>query len=241
MIAFVEEFIVYITIICAAWYFVHAVRSGLAARLEEDVIESLDGLAAELDKGNALETALVNLAKRAGPSSSEYLIVVELVRSGRSLKEALSLSASSSKSPSFRYVCSVLRVDQKSRDDLASSIKELSKKLWEISHLEHSVQEKAGRAIMTLQLVGIVFLPVLYFFLAGVVEMASGGPVEILRTPLFVGYLLLTSMACAVLDGVVFKDWQEAVFIVPLAASYFGLVMLKIGPYVMAAFGGFYA
>ena len=235
-VEFLNQYILYIFIACIAGYVVHSLIEGKRTKLDTSLVDSLNNIAQELDAGNSIESAITTISKDKSNPSSKYLAkIIEETKKGHSFEESLEIVSKKTHSKTFAYICDIILLAQKSKGNIADSLKKLSQNLWEIDHLQASVNSKAAGPASTLKILGIVIIPLLYYMMAAVL---SSETMLIEITTSFKVYFFAVALAMTFSDYFLFGDIEEGLYILPFSISYLILVFLKIGPYITIYFGG---
>lgn len=234
-----EQYAGSIVVVFLAIYVLRGVYRSRISRLDSALIDSLDAIAAELDRKASLESAVKkasDLPNKAGPLFKE-IILTSL--KGVTFEDALNQSRATAKSRTFAYICELLATAYRSKANAAPSLKELGKKLWQIQHLEQTITSKSAGPIMILQILGVFLLPLIYYFLATLLQTETLNTVALVTSPVFTIYLGIVALAMAGIDLWVFRDLRETLWFLPVAASFFFFVMVKAGPYIIQQGGLF--
>lgn len=232
---FLETYALYFFIGGVLIYAYHIFDSGQKSKLDGSIVESLNNIAQELDAGNSIETSIMTISQdKSNPSAKYFGKLIEETRKGHSFQESLEIVSKNSDSRTFSYVCDIILLAQKSKGNISSSLKELSQNLWEIDHLQESVNSKAGAPLSTLKMLGIIIIPLLYYMMASV--LSSDTLVIAITTP-FKVYFVGTALAMSFADYFLFSDYKEGLYILPFTITYMILVFVKLGPMIGGFFG----
>ena len=230
MIGFVNENIMYILLVSIGIYVIYSVIDSRQKKLDSSLIESLNNIAQNLESGNAIESSVLAVSKDKSNAASKYFKeIIDETNEGLSFEEALQKVSKKTRSDTFSFVCDIIYLSQKSKGNIADSLKKLSENLWEIDHLQTTIISKASGPLTTLKMLGIVIIPLLYYVLAAV---ASSDTVVIEITRPFWIYFAAVALAMTFLDYFLFADWKEGLFLLPFSATFILLVILKLGNYV---------
>ena len=204
-----------------ALYLGYKQLQGNASALDASMIETMEQIATHLEMGRSMETALTLVSEdKHNKSAHHFRMVVKLIKEGKTMQDALDMAGTKSGSPTFAYITSIIAETEKSRGDEAPALKNLSKKLWDIQHLQETIDKKSRMPIMILQLLGIFFLPMIYYFLAILLQTKTLDTVGIMQTPLMLGYLLAVNVGITFLDLFIFRDLLESMLLLPVSLSY---------------------
>lgn len=218
----------------ALMYFSYQQLQGSRSALDAAMIDAMEKIATQLEMGNSMETAIMNISEdKTNKAAKHFKKIIWHVKAGKTLPEALDSAGLGSGSPTFRYVCQIIADAEKNKGDEAAALKELSKKLWDIQHLQETVDKKSSMPIMILQILGIFFLPIIYYFLASLLQTNTLDTVSMLQTPLMLGYLLAVNIGTTFLETFIFRDLLASLRLLPVSLSYYLLAISVIGPYII--------
>ena len=231
----IEDYILYIFIFFFIVYIVYLLISSRKEKFESSLVASLNDIAQSLDAGNAIETALFRISQDKSNSASYYFSkVIAETKKGSSFQKALEKFSKKSGSRTFSYICDILLLADTAKGNISSRLKTLSENLWELDHLQKDINSKASGPITTLKFLGIVLIPLIYYFLAAV--LSSETIVLVISLP-FVLYFLAVASLMSFTDTFMFRDIKEGIVALPLAISYIGLVVYKISPLITTFLG----
>ena len=233
---FVNTNIMYILGVSIGIYIVYSVIDSRQNKLDSSLVEALNNIAQNLEAGNAIESSIMAVSRDKSNAASKYFKkIIDETNKGLSFEEALRMVSKKTKSETFAFVCDIIYLAQRSRGNIADSLKKLSENLWEIDHLQTSISSKAGGPLTTLKLLGIIIIPLLYYLLAAVL---SSDTVVIEITKPFWIYFGAVALAMTFADYFLFADWKDGIFLLPFSATFIWLVIIKLGNYVASYFIG---
>jgi pilus assembly protein TadC len=230
MIDFINEYMVYILVVSIGIYVTYSVIDSWQKKLDGSLIEALNNIAQNLESGNAIESAILAVSRDKSNAASKYFKkIIDETNNGLSFDEALQKVSKKTRSDTFSFVCDIIYLSQKSKGNIADSLKKLSENLWEIDHLQTTIISKVAGPVTTLKMLGIIIIPLLYYVLAAVV---SSDAVVIEITMPFWIYFWAIALAMTFTDYFLFADWKDGIFLLPFSAAFIWLVITKLGNYV---------
>ena len=171
MIELVNEYIMYILGVSIGVYAIYSVIDSRQKKLDSSLIEALNNIAQNLESGNAIESSILAVSKDKSNAASKYFKkIIDETNNGLSFGEALQTVSKKTRSDTFSFVCDIIYLSQKSKGNIADSLKKLSENLWEINHLQTTIISKVAGPVTTLKALGIIIIPLLYYVLAAVVS-----------------------------------------------------------------------
>ena len=219
-------------------YAVYGRKQGNVSELDAALITALDQIADKLEGGKSLESAFSEIgADKTNKAAPYFKQLLDTTRQGSSLQDALEAFAKKSTSRTFSYICDLIAMSERSRGNVAPSLKDLSRKLWDIHHLQSTIDSKAGKPILMLQSLGIFLLPSVYFFLATILQTQTLHTVDIIQSWLMLGYLLVVCISMTFLDWFIFRDAISSLMLLPVSLSFYLISILLLGPYIVQAIG----
>jgi Flp pilus assembly protein TadB len=206
--------------------------------LDDALIPTLERIAEHLDQGNSLETALTTLATDpTNKAAPHFKRVLDHVQRDATLPEALEHAARTASTPTLAYICTLLATAEHSKANSSDALKHISRKLWDIHHLQTTITTKSSTPILILQVLGIFLLPAIYFFLATILQTDTLDTITLVNTPILIGYLSLTGILITFLDWFIFRDALQSWTLLPVTLSYHYLFLTTLAP-LLTTLGG---
>jgi Flp pilus assembly protein TadB len=224
------QYIEYIVAASIALYIVYSTIDSKIKKLDGAIIESLNGIAQNLDGGNSIEASIMAVSQdKSNAAAKCWKEIIKEAKKGSSFEDSLKIVSKRTKSETFAYVCDIIYLSQRSSANISDSLKKLSQNLWEIDLLQTSVNTKASGPLTTLKVLGIALIPLIYYFMA---SLLSSDTVTIQITLPFQIYFAAVSLAMTFSDYLMFGDFKDGLFLLPFSASYLFYVIIKLGPSV---------
>ncbi|MFT4303486.1 MAG: type II secretion system F family protein [Candidatus Woesearchaeota archaeon] len=220
------EFILYplllVTISIIVYYYI---RKGIQDSEEDSVIDAMKHIAQSMTSGDSFETAMTKV------DCKYFNHIIKLTNNGVELDKAMIRAAGKNKT--LLYISEVLSLTFTSKGNIVNSLNRLSNKLWEINHLQKKIDSKASSAIATLQVMGIVLMPAIFYFLAGILSSED----LIIEVDLIMqGYLGILMLTFTMLNYFVFKDYKGSIIILPFSIVLYITYLLLLGPIIYGVF-----
>lgn len=235
IITFIENYALYLTITALAIYLIYSFIDTRRSKIDKSLIDSLYNIAQELDKGNSIQASIAQISKdKSNPSSDYFKKIIEKSNKGLSFQDSIKEVSKQSSSETFSYICSILLLAISSKGRISGSLKQLSQNLWEIDHLQESIITKSSSALSTLKLLGIILIPLIYYFMSSI--LSSGSMIMQLTLP-FKIYFFTIAVSMTFTDYFMFKDIKDGLFLLPFTIFYISYVIIKIGPFISGYFG----
>jgi len=208
----------------------HKLIQAKKAKIQSSIIEGLKQIAESMKSGNSFETAVkVQADMKQFPSSAFFGSVLKKTTEGKSTEDALSEAADESKDEIISYIAEVISLTLTSKGNIIASLNSLSSKLWEINHIQKRIDQKASAALATLQVMGIVIVPAIFYFLAGVLSTETAPIVIDMAMKSYLGAIMVIF---SFLDYFIFKNIKETLFVLPAGISVYLVYLFILGPMI---------
>jgi Flp pilus assembly protein TadB len=202
--------------------------------VEQNVIEELKQIAEYMKSGNSFETAIKEISEKASSNNSGFFKkVLTLSNNGLTIEQALTKTAEKTKNNTLIYVSEVISLTITSKGNVIQSLEKLSNKLWEINHLQKKIDEKASAALTTMQTVGILVMPGIFYFISSILSteefiIAVDMPMKI--------YLGVIMCIFCLMDYIIFRNLKESLFVFPTGITIYLIYIIKLGPLITGFF-----
>ena len=236
IIELISNNILYISGVFFILFMIHTTIDRKREDMESSLIESLNNISQELDEGKSIESSIVAISvDKSNPASKYFKEIIEESKKGHSFEESLQIISKKTKSRTFAYICDIIFLAQNSKGNISDSLKKLSENLWEIDHLQTSINSKAAGPLTTLKLLGVALIPMLYYMMAS--ALSSGNMIIEITLP-FKVYFFAVGIAMNFADYFLFLFFSQGLYSLPFTITFISAVILKIGPYISNLFGG---
>jgi len=202
--------------------------------LDDALITTLERIAEHLDQGDSLETALTTLATDpTNKAAPHFRRILDHVQRDATLPEALEHAARTAPTRTLAYICTLLATAEHSKANASDALKNISRKLWDIHHLQNAITTKSSTPILIIQILGIFLLPAIYFFLATILQTDTLDTLALANHPLVLIYLSITGILLSFLDWFIFRDALQSGLLLPVTLSYQYLFLTTLAPLII--------
>lgn len=209
-----------ISLVLLIW---HKIASARKAELEDSMIQGMKQIAESMKSGNSFEAAMKYVSEQSHNYNSKFFKkVLKKCQEGMPVDKAL--LEMSKNDEMLSYVAEIVVLTISSKGNIIASLDALSQKLWIISHLQKRVDDKASSALATLQALGIVVMPGIFYFLPGVLGLNAG--VLDIYMKIYLGVIMVIFSS---LNYLIFRDAKEILYVLPAGILIYLLFIFKLG------------
>jgi Flp pilus assembly protein TadB len=209
-------------------FIVHKINKSIQYDREQSLIQALSAVAENLRAGNSLETIMVSMVgKKEYKCTIWFSKIIELTNKGTPLILSFEQVARKSGSEVFIFVSEVITLTYSSKGNIVDTLHNLSNKLNDIAFLQQRIDEKSNSALTSLQLIGMIGMPIIFYALASFLSSELLIIEVDLNMKVYFGALtLLLSM----LSYLIFDDIIDSFYNLLLGVSSYLMIIFILGP-----------
>ena len=192
-----SSIMIYVLVASLIGYVAIAVKKSSQNYAEEIKIKLLEKIAQYFASSQSLEKALRQIVAEMPNATSDYAKIIQKIDSGLDIENAISQAANEIGDDFFSKMCDMLIAANRKND--AGLLFNSVQKIEEASELQHKISSGAGIVSWTFQFVFVIIMPLIYFFMAGMLGFTAD---------IYLNAFLIVIVVCsALVQGVVFKQW----------------------------------
>jgi hypothetical protein len=195
-----------------------------ANKLENDLIESMEQLAIQIEYGNSIETALVMTSKLHSYAARIYRRVIKKMNNGLSLTNAFKSVTTFHRSRTLAFLSNTMGLYDTYGLAISSQLRDSSLNLLKLRRALDEMYEKTAPSIRVMQIIALFGSPILTVFLSGILDL----PIYTLGL-YFAGLVVIVY---GMFDYLIYSNVKRTIFMMPLLVTGYLMVLNWLAPYI---------
>lgn len=207
-------------IISLAAYVAFIIKKKSYEDSENFKINQLEKLAEYISSTGSLEKGIRQLISQDPASTANYNSIIKKADTGTEFEKAIYETSKESTDRFFSQICIMLIAVNRKNDGnmLYNSVQKIKK----ASQTQRSIEKGSNRNSWILQLVFCMIIPLIFYFMIGVLGFQSD---------IYLDFFLTTIVGLSILyQGIAFKQWNYMAIKAPIWFSLFYILYFVIAP-----------
>jgi len=211
---------IYALLASIAVYAAILMRKNSAAARENLILSQAEKIAEYFSSTGSIQKALQQLVQEQPSSTLAYSKILQKIGSNVEASLAFEQAAAESQNKLFAETCIMIASAIKKND--ANALFQSVQKLKDAANLSKVIGAGSEMGSFILQFVFAIIIPLIYFFMITTLGFQSDVYLE--------GFLGAIVVFSALFQGVVFRQWVQAMVKIPMVLSVFYLLFFVLAP-----------
>lgn len=219
---------IYVFVASLVAYIILAVRNSSEKSKDSAKLSLLDKIAQYMSASGSLEKALRQIVQERPASTFEYSKIIRKLDGGAAIGDAIVQASAELEDKLYNEIFSILICVNRKND--AKMLYDSVQKIKEEADLQNFVNSKSEIGSFIVQFVFALIIPLIFFFMLSTLGIQADVYLN--------GFLGIVVISTAIFQGVVFRQWPQALIKIPMLGSVFYILYFVVAPTFLAGLLG---